>query len=222
MSDYYIRKGYFRQYLNADGWQQERNPENDFYALPIKQVLDSDAKPKNISVDLPGRQVFAQIWLVQVGRVKLYLLDTNIPQNSPQDQDITDQLYGGDRELRIKQEILLGIGGCRALKAVGLKPSVYHLNEGHSSFLTLEHCRDLMQEYKISFAEAREETIASTVFTTHTPVPAGNDYFDPKLMEQYFNQYYREMGLTQAEFLGLGRENPNNAVRKFLHDDSCT
>jgi starch phosphorylase len=209
------QQGYFRQYLNADGWQQERNPENDFYALPLKQVLDSDGKPKTVSVDFPGRQVFAQIWLVQVGRVKLYLLDTNIPQNSPEDQDITDQLYGGDRELRIKQEILLGIGGCRALKAVGLNPSVYHLNEGHSSFLTLEHCRDLMQEYKISFAEAREETIASTVFTTHTPVPAGNDYFDPKLMEQYFNQYYQELGLTQVEFFGLGRENPNNAAESF-------
>ena len=190
------QQGYFRQYLNADGWQQERYPENDFYALPLKQVFDSDGKPKTISVDLPGRQVFAQIWLVQVGRVKLYLLDTNIPQNSHEDQDITDQLYGGDRELRIKQEILLGIGGCRALKAVGLKPSVYHLNEGHSSFLTLEHCRDLMQENKINFAEAREETIASTVFTTHTPVPAGNDYFDPKLMEQYFNQVLSGIGIN--------------------------
>ena len=209
------QQGYFRQYLNADGWQQERNPENDFYALPLKQVLDSDGKPKTVSVDLPRRQLIAQIWLVQVGRVKLYLLDTNIPQNSQEDQDITDQLYGGDRELRIKQEILLGIGGYRALKLLGMKPSVYHLNEGHSSFLTLEHCRNLMQEYKISFTEAREETIANTVFTTHTPVPAGNDYFDPKLMEQYFNQYYREMGLTQSEFLGLGRENPNNTAENF-------
>ena len=209
------QQGYFRQYLNADGWQQERNPENDFYALPLKQVLDSDGKPKTVSVDLPRRQVIAQIWLVHVGRVNLYLLDTNIPQNSQEDQDITDQLYGGDRELRIKQEILLGIGGCRALKLLGVKPSVYHLNEGHSSFLTLERCRNLMQEYKISFTEAREETIANTVFTTHTPVPAGNDYFDPKLMEQYFNQYYREMGLTQSEFLGLGRENPNNTAENF-------
>jgi starch phosphorylase len=209
------QQGYFRQYLNADGWQQERNPENDFYALPLKQVLDSDGKTKTVSVDFPGRQVYAQIWLVQVGRVKLYLLDTNISKNSQEDQGITDQLYGGDRELRIKQEILLGIGGCRALKAVGLKPSVYHSNEGHSSFLTLEHCRELMQEYRISFAEAREQTIASTVFTTHTPVPAGNDYFDPKLMEQYFNQYYQELGLTQAEFLGLGRENPLNTAESF-------
>jgi starch phosphorylase len=209
------QQGYFRQYLNADGWQQERYPENDFYALPLKPVTDSEGKPKTISVDLPGRQVFAQIWQVQVGRVLLNLLDTNIPQNSPEDQDITDQLYGGDRELRLKQEILLGIGGYRALKALGLKPSVFHLNEGHSSFLTLEHCRDLMNEYHINFSESREETIGSTVFTTHTPVPAGNDYFDSQLMERYFNQYYRGLGISSAEFLGLGRENPNNPAESF-------
>jgi glycogen phosphorylase len=209
------QQGYFRQYLNADGWQQERNPENDFYGLPIRPALDSEGKPKIISVDFPGRQVFAQIWQVQVGRVTLNLLDTNISQNSLEDQDITDQLYGGDREMRIKQEILLGIGGYRALKDLGLEPAVYHLNEGHSSFLTLEHCRDLMQEYHITFAEAREQTIASTVFTTHTPVPAGNDYFDSHLMEKYFNHYYHELGLTSIEFLGLGRENPNNTTESF-------
>ena len=209
------QQGYFRQYLNADGWQQERNPENDFYALPLQQALDSEGKPKIISVDFPGRKIFAQIWQVIVGRVMLYLLDTNISQNSQEDQDITDQLYGGDREMRIKQEILLGIGGYRALKALGLKPMIYHLNEGHSSFLTLEHCKDLMNEYNISFAEAREETIASTVFTTHTPVPAGNDYFDPQLIERYFSQYYGELGLSQTEFHGLGRENPNNTSESF-------
>ncbi len=144
------QQGYFRQYLNADGWQQERYPENDFYALPLQSVLDSEGKPRIISVDFPGRQVFAQIWHVQVGRVTLYLLDTNIPQNSQEDHDITDQLYGGDREMRIKQEILLGIGGYRALKTLGLKPTVYHLNEGHSAFSTLEHCRDLMQEHHVT------------------------------------------------------------------------
>jgi starch phosphorylase len=209
------QQGYFRQYLNADGWQQERNPENDFYGLPLKPALDSEGKQKTISVDFPGRQIIAQIWQAQVGRVTLNLLDTNIPQNSQEDQDITDLLYGGDREMRMKQEILLGIGGYRALKALGLKPAVYHLNEGHSSFLTLEHCRDLMQEYHITFAEAREQTIASTVFTTHTPVPAGNDYFDPHLMEKYFGRYYKELGLSTIEFYGLGRENPNNTAESF-------
>ena len=209
------QQGYFRQYLNADGWQQERYPENDFYALPINRVMGDDGKPKTITVDLTGRQVAAQIWIVHVGRVNLYLLDTNIPQNPPSDQTITGQLYGGDRELRIKQEILLGIGGYRALKAIGLEPDVFHLNEGHSSFLTLEHCRDLMRQHHISFAEAREATIACTVFTTHTPVPAGNDYFDPQLIEKYFNKYYRDLGLSATEFHGLGRENPDNPSESF-------
>ncbi|MBN1397404.1 MAG: alpha-glucan family phosphorylase [Bacteroidetes bacterium] len=209
------QQGYFRQYLNADGWQQERYPENDFYELPLKPVIDPEGKQKTIALDLPGRRVIAQIWQVQVGRVALYLLDTNIPVNSQEDQDITDQLYGGDREMRIKQEILLGIGGYRALKAMGLNPAVYHLNEGHSSFLTLEHCRNLMHEHHTTFTEAREQTIASTVFTTHTPVPAGNDYFEPGLIEKYFNHYYKELGLTAAEFLGLGRENPANTAESF-------
>jgi glycogen phosphorylase len=209
------QQGYFHQYLNADGWQQERYPDNDFYALPLQLQKDADGKPITIFVDLPGRKVFAQIWRVQVGRISLYLLDTNIPQNNHEDQDITDQLYGGDTEMRIKQEILLGIGGYRALKAVGLTPAVYHINEGHSAFLTLERCRDLMNEYKVNFLEAREATMASTVFTTHTPVPAGNDYFDPNLMERYFGQYYRELGLSQKIFFGLGRENPDNDSERF-------
>jgi len=209
------QQGYFRQYLNPDGWQQERYPENDFYTLPLRPLLDDSGKQKVISIDLPGRKVYAQIWSVQLGRVSLILLDTNIPQNSQEDQDITDQLYGGDREMRLKQEILLGIGGYRALKALGLRPSVYHLNEGHSAFSTLEHCRDLMEEFKISFHEAREKVIASTVFTTHTPVPAGNDYFEPGLMEKYFKQYYQELGLTASEFMGLGRENSNNPAESF-------
>jgi glycogen phosphorylase len=209
------QQGYFHQYLNADGWQQERYPDNDFYALPLQLQKDSDGKPITISVDLPGRKVFAQIWRVQVGRISLYLLDTNIQQNNHEDQDITDQLYGGDTEMRIKQEILLGIGGYRALKAIGLQPAVYHINEGHSAFLTLERCRDLMHEYKVNFSEAREATMASTVFTTHTPVPAGNDYFDPNLMERYFGQYYRELGLSPKLFFGLGKENPDNDSERF-------
>ena len=209
------QQGYFRQYLNADGWQQERNPENDFYSLPLYREFDRSGNPLVISVALPGRELHAQIWRVQVGRIPLYLMDTNFPQNSSEDQDITDQLYGGDREMRIKQEILLGIGGYRTLKALGIRPAAYHLNEGHSAFLTLEHCRDLMNEQKLSFAEAREATIASTVFTTHTPVPAGNDYFAPELVEKYFGQYYRDLGLSPKEFHGLGRENGDNEKEAF-------
>ena len=209
------QQGYFRQYLDADGWQQERYPENDFYTLPISRELTPDGKPLMINVDLPGRTLYAQIWRVKVGRIPLFLLDTNIPLNSEEDQDITDQLYGGDREMRIKQEILLGIGGYRALKALGISPSVYHMNEGHSAFLALEHCRDLMEQQKLSFTEAREASTAGLVFTTHTPVPAGNDYFSPELMERYFGNYYRDLGLSPKEFHGLGRQDPNNDQEAF-------
>ena len=210
------QQGYFRQYLNADGWQQERNPENDFFTLPLILERDKDGKPLVISVDLDNRPVYAQIWRVQVGRIPLYLLDTNNPMNSrAEDQDITDQLYGGDRELRIKQEILLGIGGYRALKALGLSPAVFHMNEGHSAFLSIERCRDLMETHKLSFTEAREASTAGLAFTTHTPVPAGNDYFSPELVEQYLGRYYRDLGLTPKEFHGLGRQDPNNEQEAF-------
>jgi starch phosphorylase len=210
------QQGYFRQYLNADGWQQERYPENDFFTLPIVSERDKDGKPLVISVDLDNRPIYAQIWRVQVGRIPLYLLDTNIPANSrTEDQDITDQLYGGDRELRMKQEILLGIGGYRALKTLGLSPAVYHMNEGHSAFLSLERCRDLMETHKLSFTEAREASTAGLAFTTHTPVPAGNDYFAPELVEQYLGRFYRDIGLTPKEFHGLGRQDPNNEHEAF-------
>ncbi len=204
------QQGYFRQYLNADGWQQERYPENDFYTLPLHLERDTSGAPLTITVDLPGRTVTAQIWQVRVGRVPLYLLDTNIPQNGDEDQNITDQLYGGDREMRIKQEILLGIGGYRALKKLGIRPSVYHLNEGHSAFLSLERCRDLMHEHGMNFAEACEAASAGIVFTTHTPVPAGNDFFAPDLIVKYFANYHGELGLNQHDFIGLGRQDPNN------------
>lgn len=209
------QQGYFRQYLNADGWQQERYPDNDFFVLPIKPETDASGNPVLVTVDFPGRVVSAKIWRAQVGRIPLILLDTNIPENLPQDQTITDQLYGGDREMRIQQEILLGIGGYRALEVLGIQPAVYHLNEGHSAFLTVEHCRALMEKHHISFAEAKEMTIASTVFTTHTPVPAGNDYFEPGLVEKYFASYVQKLGISMKDFLALGRENPQNDGESF-------
>ena len=210
------QQGYFRQYLNADGWQQERFPENDFYTLPIVLERDAEGKALTISVDLLDHPVYAQIWRVQVGRIPLYLLDTNIPLNTrEEDHDITDQLYGGDRELRIKQEIVLGIGGYRALKTLGISPSVYHMNEGHSAFLSLERCRDLMQAHKLTFAEAREASTSGLAFTTHTPVPAGNDYFSPELVERYLSRYYHDLGLTPKEFHGLGRQDPHNDQEAF-------
>jgi glycogen phosphorylase len=202
--------GYFHQYLNADGWQQERYDESDFFTLPLKLLRDAKGEPLIVGIDLPGRKVSAQIWLAQVGRVVLYLLDTNIPTNSIEDRKITGQLYGGDREMRMMQEILLGIGGYRALKLIGLSPTIYHLNEGHSAFLILERCRDLIETNKLSFNQAREAATASCVFTTHTPVAAGNDYFVPELVEKYFSGYYKNLGLDYKSFLGLGRVDPDD------------
>jgi starch phosphorylase len=209
------QQGYFRQYLNADGWQQERYPENDFFTLPLHLEHDAEGKTVVISVEYPGRVVHAQVWRAQVGRVPLVLLDTNIPANSQEDQDITDQLYGGDREMRLKQEILLGIGGYRALGAVGLAPVVCHMNEGHSAFMALERCRQLMKREHLTFAEAREATIAGTVFTTHTPIPAGNDYFAPLLVEKYFTEYAAGLGLSMQDFLALGRQDAANSQENF-------
>ena len=182
------QQGYFRQYLNDAGWQQETYPDNDFHNLPLILEKREDGTPLTIEVPLPGRNVVAQIWRAQVGRVPLYLLDTNIPANSRRDQDITDQLYGGDSELRVQQEMMLGIGGYRALEALSLAPIVYHMNEGHSAFLALERIRRMMETHQLSFAEAREAACAGLIFTTHTPVPAGHDYFQPDLMARYFTQ----------------------------------
>ncbi len=209
------QQGYFRQYLNEAGLQQEEYRDNDFHNLPLILERDCDGGPLFIEVEYPGRKVAAQIWRAQVGRVALYLLDTNIKENSARDQDITDQLYGGDAEMRLKQEMMLGIGGCRALEALGVRPSVYHLNEGHSAFLALERIRRLMQANHLSFAEAREAASAGLIFTTHTPVPAGHDYFQPDLMERYFGEYASGLGMSFRDFLALGRKNPSDDVEPF-------
>jgi starch phosphorylase len=202
------QEGYFRQYLSSDGWQQESYPINDLYNMPIQLRKDENEDPLIISVDFPGRQVKAQVWQADVGRVPLFLLDTNIPQNSREDQDITDELYGGDLELRIQQEIILGIGGIRVLEAIGLCPTVCHMNEGHSAFLAIERIRMMMEKHNLSFAEAREPATASNVFTTHTPVPAGIDIFPPHLIDEYFGRYFEILGISRHEFLALGRNNP--------------
>jgi starch phosphorylase len=204
------QQGYFRQYLNPDGWQQERYPDNDFYNMPVILERQLSGAPLTVEVEYPGGPVHAHVWRAQVGRILLYLLDTNLEQNRPEDRDITDQLYGGDNDMRIRQEILLGIGGIRALQALGLEPTVYHMNEGHSAFLALERIRLLMAEHGLSFAEAREAAMAGHVFTTHTPVPAGIDWFHPDLVDRYFCSYYPSLGLTRYDFLGLGRINPSD------------
>jgi glycogen phosphorylase len=209
------QQGYFRQYLNADGWQQESYTDNDFFNLPIRPVKEKDGNRLGVQVALPGRAVTAQVWRAEIGRVPLYLLDTNIEANRPEDRDITDQLYGGDVEMRIKQEMVLGIGGLLLLPTLGLRATVCHMNEGHSAFLAIERIRSLMTEYKLSFAEAREVAAAGHVFTTHTPVPAGNDYFSPDLIEKYLGNFYRSLGLSRKEFLALGRQNPEDDREPF-------
>jgi glycogen phosphorylase len=209
------REGYFRQYLNVDGWQQERYPENDFFTLPLVAELDATGKPIVVSVSLPGREVALRVWHIQVGRVPLYLLDTNIPQNRPEDRGITSQLYGGDQTTRIQQEIVLGIGGMRALRAIGKEPTVCHMNEGHAAFVGLERVRVLMQEKGHDFATAAEAVKAGTCFTTHTPVPAGNDAFPPGMIDQYFGDYLKQLGMDRRGLFALGRQHPENEGEPF-------
>jgi starch phosphorylase len=209
------QEGYFRQYLNADGWQQERYEDNDFFNLPITLERRENGRPVTIDVHYPGRNVKAQVWRVQVGRVRLFLLDTNVPENSPEDRGIGSRLYGGDLETRMKQELLLGVGGVHALAALGINPTVYHMNEGHSAFLSLERIRRVMEEKRVSFAEARELTSAGNAFTTHTPVPAGNDRFPPELLLKYLAPYCIALGISDQELLGLGRENPKDRSEPF-------
>ncbi|MBN1402463.1 MAG: alpha-glucan family phosphorylase [Anaerolineae bacterium] len=203
------QQGYFRQYLNADGWQQESYPLLDLYNLPIQLEHDSLGKPVTVGVAFPGREIMAQVWRAQVGRTPIYFLDTNIPANRPEDRNITGQLYGGDEELRIQQELVLGVGGLRALSALGIDPTVCHMNDGHPAFLALERIRRTMRERGFSFEEALELTSAGNVFTTHTPVPAGIDRFSTYLLDRYLSNYYDELELGREGFLALGR--PINA-----------
>jgi starch phosphorylase len=214
------REGYFRQYLNVDGWQQERYPENDFVTLPVVPETKPDGKGGNapllVSVPLPGREVWCRIWRIQVGRVPLYLLDTNIPNNNAEDRQITARLYGGDHDMRIRQEMVLGIGGIRALRALGKDPTVCHMNEGHSAFCGLERIRTrLAEQPNLDFAAVREAVAAGTCFTTHTPVPAGNDVFGPQLVEHYFAGYLPGLKISMQDFLGLGRQNPRDPSEPF-------
>ncbi|MCC7495309.1 MAG: alpha-glucan family phosphorylase [Fimbriimonadaceae bacterium] len=201
------QKGYFRQVFNADGWQQEETPENDFYGMPVSECRTADGLPVMVTVELADGPVHAKVWCVAVGRVPLYLLDTNVPENPrQQDRDITDQLYGGEGETRLQQEMVLGIGGVRALAALGLQPTVCHMNEGHAAFLALERIRQAMLAGGLSFDAAREATRCGHVFTTHTPVPAGHDRFALDLTARYFDGYARQLQLTMPQFLDLGRE----------------
>lgn len=210
------RHGYFSQYLNSDGWQQERYFINDYSNMPVDPVYAEDGSQVTVDVPLADRTVKAAVWQVKVGRAVLYLLDTNLPDNHSADRGITGQLYGGDREMRIKQEIILGIGGLRALDAMNMRPSVRHINEGHSAFLILERIRQIMEE-GLSFPEARELVAAGNVFTTHTPVPAGNEEFAPEMVVKYLQPMISAIGISSEEFLRFGHydDNPNFSMTVF-------
>lgn len=208
-------EGYFRQVLNDDGWQGERYPINDWHRMPVQPVWGADKKRLVLQVQYPDRVVHAQIWKVQVGRVPLYLLDANLEDNAPVDRSITGPLYGGDQEFRVRQEIMLGIGGIHALSALGIVPDVCHMNEGHSAFLAIERIRRVMKAKGVSFQVGGEACSAGNVFTTHTPVPAGNDAFNPDLVKRYLEPYRQPLGITENELLGLGRSNPGDTAAPF-------
>ncbi len=204
------QKGYFQQYLTTDGWQHERYPLNDFPTMPVSIVNRKDGSPLRILVEMADRQVAAQVWRAQVGRIPLYLLDTNIEPNDPLDQDISDELYGGDKEMRIRQELLLGVGGMRALAAMGIAPTVCHMNEGHSAFLGIERIRAIMETHKVDFEAARTSAESGNTFTTHTPVPAGIDVFPAKLVEVYLKPYAQQLGVPIESLLELGCDSNKN------------
>ncbi|MCK5125335.1 MAG: alpha-glucan family phosphorylase [candidate division Zixibacteria bacterium] len=209
------RYGYFKQALNADGWQVETYDENDWYNMPVTLEKDKDGKPLMITVEMGDSPVRAQIWRVQVGRVPLYLLDTNIPDNPSMHREITYRLYSGDKDTRIRQEILLGIGGVRALEVLGINPSAFHLNEGHSMFLCLERIRALMEKEKLSYDEAVEVVWSTNIFTTHTPVPAGNEQFDVRLIDKYLSGMANSLGISFDQLMDLGHMIPGNSKEPF-------
>ncbi|HUU16574.1 MAG TPA: alpha-glucan family phosphorylase [Sedimentisphaerales bacterium] len=209
------QQGYFRQCLSVEGEQREEYTENDFYNMPIELVRKESGQPLTISVEYPGRCVVAQIWCVSIGRVKLYLLDTNVPANSSGDRMVTCSLYGGDRELRIRQEIMLGIGGLKALSAMCIVPTVCHMNEGHAAFMALERILELRTTKNMTFDEAMEATKAGNVFTMHTSVKAGLDEFNVALMDKYFGSYFPKLGINGKRFLSLGRILPDDDSETF-------
>jgi starch phosphorylase len=208
--------GYFRQRLSSEGWQEEFYGETDPAQLPLRLIKAEDGAPLFVEVLIRERIVRAQIWRAEIGRVQLFLLDTNIAANQETDRWVTGHLYGGDRETRIVQEMLLGIGGVRLLRKLNIQPAVYHLNEGHSAFLTLELARELIQSQGLSFAEAANLVRQRCVFTTHTPVAAGNDEFEVDLLTSSFGtSFEKELGLTHEEFVALGRIDRNNPREPF-------
>jgi len=208
-------QGYFRQILDANGWQQEEYLPTDINQLPMEPAIGKNGEPVKIQIETRGTPIQAKVWRLKVGRCDLLLLDSNVDGNSPEDRELTSRLYGGDGRVRIRQELLLGVGGHRALRAMGITPGVLHLNEGHSGFAVLEALRQRMEEEGIGFEQARSHVVREIVFTTHTPVPAGHDRFSVFLIEEHLGPIREKLGLSLAALMALGRENPNNPNEDF-------
>ena len=199
-------QGYFRQQITLEGRQEALYEKLDFSRVPATPAYGPDGREVIVHVDLPGRTIEAKVWRIEIGRISLYLMDTDIEPNAPEDRVLVARLYGGDHEMRISQEVVLGIAGVRTLRALGMAPKVWHLNEGHAAFVVLERIRELVEEQGLSFDEAREIVASGTLFTTHTPVAAGHDVFTLELMEKHFAHYWPRMSLTREEFLQLGAQ----------------
>ena len=215
------RYGYFKQTLSMDGQQLANYEAQNFNQLPLDQVCDETGKPIVLEVPYPGRVVYAHIWRVNVGRVPLYLLDTDLDQNSEYDRSITYQLYGGDWEHRMKQEYMLGIGGMLMLKRLGIKKEVYHCNEGHAALINVQRLVEYVQEEKLSFAEALEVVRSSSLYTVHTPVPAGHDSFDESLFGKYMYEFPERLGISFGELMDMGRENPGTNEKFSMSVFAC-
>lgn len=203
------RQGYFTQQIDSHGNQQAQYKPSRFLDLPVQPALDGNNEPLQISIQVPGRSIQLQVWVARVGHNNLYLLDSDLASNREEDRRITYQLYGGDSTNRLLQEMVLGIGGVRAKRALGLNPTVWHINEGHAAFQVLERCRELVMQ-GLTFAAALEAVSANTVFTTHTPVPAGHDIFDHRLIEFYFSDFIADLGISMEHFLSLGSSPVNS------------
>jgi glycogen phosphorylase len=208
-------QGYFKQHLDSDGWQQEEYIDTKVENLPMEPALGPDGNPVSVEIQTRAGRLLAKVRLMRVGRVNLYLLDTDVDGNSPEDRELTSRLYGGDTRTRIRQELVAGVGGIRALKALGISPGVCHLNEGHSAFATLEATRERMVDDGMSFDDALREVAQHTVFTTHTPVPAGHDRFDGGLIEEHLGPLRDELGISFDQLMGLGRVEPKNESETF-------
>lgn len=209
------RKGYFQQRLSAFGEQISENFSQDFSKLPVEPIYNENKERLLIGVALPGRTMYARVWKVHVGRIQLFLLDTDVSENTKKDRSVTYQLYGGDNENRLVQEMLLGVGGIRLLDALNIKPDIFHCNEGHAAFINIERLRKLVQDNKLSFDEASEVVKASSLFTTHTPVPAGHDSFSEDMLRTYIPHYVDRLNISWKKFMGLGRYDENNTGEKF-------